>query len=63
MHQKEFMRDLGKMICGKLRGVDDGRQIYIEHKMPFAKLKNAEQIFRAPQTFVDSMSNDTFIML
>ena len=63
MYQKEYMRDLGRMTCGKLRSVNHGDKIYLEHKMPFAKLKNATEIFRAPQTFVDSMSNDTFIML
>ena len=63
MHQKEFMRDLGEMTCAKLSKVNDGQQIYLEYKMPFAKLKNAEEIFRAPQTFINSMSNDTFLML
>ena len=63
MYQKLFMQDLGKMICGKLERVNDGSQIYLEHKLPFSKLKNAEEVFMAPKTFVDSLSNDSFIML
>jgi hypothetical protein len=63
MYQKLFMQDLGKMICGKLEGVNDGSQIYLEHILPFSKLKNAEEVFRAPKTFIDSLSNDSFIML
>jgi hypothetical protein len=65
MYQKEYIRDFGEMTCSKLAGVEDTKHVYLKPKLQFSECKRAEDIFKAPKTFVDSasISDNFFIML